>query len=192
MIVNCSADADGTESVVSAIRASGGRAAAARADVASEGDVEAMFDRAEEQMGRSLRCHASQHRGPDGVRQARRPGDVDCPRWQGRVHRHHRLRRRPGPGRPARDCPLRCRQGRSGDIRARPVQRVASEGIRVNSVSPWVIATDMAFPEAQQAAKHSPLGRMGQPEEFAATVSWVISPEASFVTHSDISVSGGL
>ncbi len=30
VIVNCSADADGTESVVSAIRASGGRAAAAR------------------------------------------------------------------------------------------------------------------------------------------------------------------
>ena len=50
----------------------------------------------------------------------------------------------------------------------------------------------MAFPEAQEAAKHSPLGRMGQPEEIAATVSWVISPEASFVTHSDISVSGGL
>ncbi len=88
--------------------------------------------------------------------------------------------------------PYAAAKGRSGDIRARPVQRVASEGIGVNSVSPWVIATDMAFPEAQEAAKHSPLGRMGQPEEIAATVSWVISPEASFVTHSDISVSGGL
>jgi len=28
----------------------------------------------------------------------------------------------------------------------------------------------MAFPEAQEAAKHSLLGRMGQPEEIAATV----------------------
>jgi NAD(P)-dependent dehydrogenase (short-subunit alcohol dehydrogenase family) len=33
---------------------------------------------------------------------------------------------------------------------------------------------------------------MGRPDEIAATVSWLISPEASFVTGSDISVSGGL
>jgi NAD(P)-dependent dehydrogenase (short-subunit alcohol dehydrogenase family) len=72
------------------------------------------------------------------------------------------------------------------------VIEVASEGIRVNSVSPGVIDTDMAFPEAQQAAKHGPLGRLGRPDEIAATVSWVISPEASFVTGSDIAVSGGL
>jgi NAD(P)-dependent dehydrogenase (short-subunit alcohol dehydrogenase family) len=50
----------------------------------------------------------------------------------------------------------------------------------------------MAFPEAEEAAKRSPLGRMGRPDEIAATVSWLISPEASFVTGSDISVSGGL
>ena len=51
MIVNYAADAEGAESVVSAIRAKGGRAVAERADVASEDDVEAMFGRAQEQMG---------------------------------------------------------------------------------------------------------------------------------------------
>jgi NAD(P)-dependent dehydrogenase (short-subunit alcohol dehydrogenase family) len=51
VIVNYAADAKGAESVVSAINAKGGHSAAVRADVASEDDVEAMFDRAREQMG---------------------------------------------------------------------------------------------------------------------------------------------
>src|SRR5215471_2367303 len=51
VIVNYAADAKGAESVVSAINAKGGRAAAVRADVASKDDVEAMFDWASEQMG---------------------------------------------------------------------------------------------------------------------------------------------
>jgi NAD(P)-dependent dehydrogenase (short-subunit alcohol dehydrogenase family) len=60
---------------------------------------------------------------------------------------------------------------------------VASEGIRSNSVSPRVIETDMASPDIQDdLGKRAPLGRLGQPGEIAATVSWLVSPEASFVT----------
>lgn len=33
---------------------------------------------------------------------------------------------------------------------------------------------------------------VGQPAEIAAAVSWLISPEASYVTGSDITVAGGL
>jgi NAD(P)-dependent dehydrogenase (short-subunit alcohol dehydrogenase family) len=69
---------------------------------------------------------------------------------------------------------------------------VAAEGIRVNSVSPGVIDMEMAFPAAQALAENGPLGRMGHPSEIAATVSWLMSPAASYVTGSDISVSGGL
>src|SRR5215469_9160656 len=50
VVVNYAADADGAESVVSAITGKGGRAVAVRADVASEEGVQAMFDRAQ-QMG---------------------------------------------------------------------------------------------------------------------------------------------
>jgi NAD(P)-dependent dehydrogenase (short-subunit alcohol dehydrogenase family) len=32
---------------------------------------------------------------------------------------------------------------------------------------------------------------MGRPDEIAAAVSWLVSPQASFVTGSDITVSGG-
>ena len=69
---------------------------------------------------------------------------------------------------------------------------VASEGIRVNSVSPGIIDTEMAYQVAQEAAEHSPLGRIGRPGEIADAVSWLVSPEASFVTGSDITVSGGI
>jgi NAD(P)-dependent dehydrogenase (short-subunit alcohol dehydrogenase family) len=74
-----------------------------------------------------------------------------------------------------------------------PSNEVAAEGIRVNSVSPGIIATEMitAVPDAQRAAAASPLGRMGRPNEVAATVAWLISPAASFITGSDITVSGG-
>jgi NAD(P)-dependent dehydrogenase (short-subunit alcohol dehydrogenase family) len=68
---------------------------------------------------------------------------------------------------------------------------VAAEGIRSNSVSPGVIDTEMATPGFQELGKHSPMGRMGRPDEIAAAVSWLISPEASYVTGSDITVSGG-
>jgi len=70
---------------------------------------------------------------------------------------------------------------------------VASEGIRSNSVSPGVIDTEMAVPELREAlGKQAPLGRIGEPDEIAATVSWLVSPEASFVTGTDVTVSGGL
>jgi NAD(P)-dependent dehydrogenase (short-subunit alcohol dehydrogenase family) len=49
VIVNYAADADGAESVVSAIRARDGRAEAVRRDVAAPDDVAAMFDRAQQQ-----------------------------------------------------------------------------------------------------------------------------------------------
>ena len=46
MVVNYAADADGAESVVSTIRAHGGRAVAVRADVTAPDDVAELFDRA--------------------------------------------------------------------------------------------------------------------------------------------------
>jgi NAD(P)-dependent dehydrogenase (short-subunit alcohol dehydrogenase family) len=51
VLVNYARDAEGAQSVVSTIRARGGRALAVRADVATPGDIADMFQRAKQQLG---------------------------------------------------------------------------------------------------------------------------------------------
>jgi 3-oxoacyl-[acyl-carrier protein] reductase len=68
--------------------------------------------------------------------------------------------------------------------------------IRVNAVAPGFIATEMvkAMPDKIIASmvEHTPLGRMGTPEEVAAVYAWLASDEASFVTGTVLSVDGGV
>ena len=67
--------------------------------------------------------------------------------------------------------------------------------IRVNAVAPGFIATDMvkSIPEKilQSMVSHTPLGRMGQPEDIANAYVWLASGAASFVTGTVLSVDGG-
>lgn len=67
----------------------------------------------------------------------------------------------------------------------------ASEGIRVNSISPGTIETDMMTDSIRQAGQSAPIGRLGQPTDIADTVSWLVSAGAAFVTGTDVTVSGG-
>ncbi len=68
--------------------------------------------------------------------------------------------------------------------------------IRVNAVAPGFIATEMvsSMPEKviEGMVAHTPLGRMGKPEEIAATYLWLASDAASFVHGTVISVDGGI
>jgi 3-oxoacyl-[acyl-carrier protein] reductase len=67
--------------------------------------------------------------------------------------------------------------------------------IRVNAVAPGFIATDMvkSIPEKilQTMVGHTPLGRMGQPEDIANAYLWLASDAASFITGVVLSVDGG-
>jgi len=74
----------------------------------------------------------------------------------------------------------------------------ASSGIRINAVCPGIIDTHMiervfgTTTEGSQAIlDQEPIGRMGTPEEIAAAVLWLSSPEASFVTGHALIVDGG-
>lgn len=72
----------------------------------------------------------------------------------------------------------------------------ASRNITVNVVAPGPIATDMtaALTEDQLSAMTDvvPLGRMGQPEEIAAAVSFFASDAAGYVTGTVLPVDGGM
>lgn len=69
-------------------------------------------------------------------------------------------------------------------------------GIRVNAVAPGIIDTAMVqgMPEKILHAmkEHTPLGRLGRPEEVANVYVWLASDAASFVHGAVLSVDGGL
>lgn len=73
---------------------------------------------------------------------------------------------------------------------------LGSRNITVNCVAPGFIDTDMtrALPEAQREAllNKIPLGRLGRPEEIAATVAFLASPRAGYITGSTLNVNGGM
>jgi 3-oxoacyl-[acyl-carrier protein] reductase len=75
-------------------------------------------------------------------------------------------------------------------------RELGKHGIRVNAVAPGFIATDMvkSMPEKVLAGmrEHTPLGRMGQPEDIANAYLWLASDAASFVTGAVLSVDGGV
>lgn len=75
---------------------------------------------------------------------------------------------------------------------------LASRGIRVNAVSPGFIETDMfdelaPVDEARETCRGLvPIGRLGQPEEVADAVTFLLSPRAAYITGQALGVDGGL
>lgn len=73
---------------------------------------------------------------------------------------------------------------------------LASRQITVNCVAPGLIDTEMTADldprAAEEALKLIPSRRMGTPEEVAAAVSFLISPDAGYITRQVISVNGGM
>ena len=70
---------------------------------------------------------------------------------------------------------------------------LAKRNITVNCVAPGLIDTDMVPKHlADDALKAIPAQRMGKPEEVAATVAFLMSEDAAYITRQVISVNGGM
>ena len=74
----------------------------------------------------------------------------------------------------------------------------ASKGIRINCVAPGMTRTPLSAKmlQSEMMAKASagmhPLGRIGEPNEIASAIEWLLDPEQSWVTGQVIGVDGGL
>lgn len=90
------------------------------------------------------------------------------------------------------------KHGVTGLTRAAALE-YSAQGIRVNSVHPGAIRTEMIdriieeMPEmAEGMAALHPIGRIGEPEEVADAIVWLCSDEASFVTGHTMVIDGAL
>jgi len=75
-------------------------------------------------------------------------------------------------------------------------RELGKHGIRVNAVAPGFVATEIlrSMPEKVLSAmvEHTPIGRMGTPEDIAEAYAWLACDQASFVHGTVLSVDGGL
>nr|BFE58441.1 SDR family oxidoreductase [Dactylosporangium thailandense] len=214
--VNYSADAAGAESVVSTIRGRGGRAIAVRADVAAPDAVADLFERAQRELGPLAalvnnagtigeQARIDEQKADELTRlmQINIVGPMVCAKYAvramstahggngGSIVNIASVAARALPGAQGL-APYQATKGAMVTFSRGLSNEVAPEGIRVNSVSPGVIETDMAGASGMtEAGASSPLGRVGRPDEIADAVSWLVSPAASYVTGTDITVSGG-
>jgi acetoacetyl-CoA reductase len=75
-------------------------------------------------------------------------------------------------------------------------REVARKGVTVNSVSPGYCATAMVMALSDEIraniVANVPVGRLGEPDEIARTVSFLAADDAGFITGANIPVNGGL
>ena len=217
--VNYAEDRAAAEGVVREISASGGTAIAVGGDVSREDDVKRIFDTASKQFGslRGLVNNAGIIGGLSRVENLKlaeleRVLDVNvigvflC----GREAIKRMSTKRGGTGGAIVNVSsLAAKYGGSGDyvhyaaskaaVDAFTVglsREVAAEGIRVNSVQPGFIDTEiharMGLPDRlKKVAPQIPMQRPGTAQEIAEGIIWLLSPAASYVTGAILAMGGG-
>jgi 3-oxoacyl-[acyl-carrier protein] reductase len=212
--VNYRTDAAGAEAVVGEIMAAGGRALALEADVADPESAAALVARCEEELGEidALVCNAGITR--DNLMARISPqdfNDVIATNLGGTFHvcqaaGRRMLRRRRGAivtmssivglhGNAGQTNYSASKAGLIGLTKSL-AKEIGSRGVRVNCIAPGYIATELTdvLPESAREAllASTPLGRLGQPEDIARCVRFLVSDAAGFVTGAVLSVDGGL
>jgi len=208
-------DTDAAQAVVDAIIRAGGSAMAVQGDTTSEDDVDRLFDTVAARFGpvTGLVNNAGVT-GPLGrfadvsVDDLRRVVEVNVVGYLLCARRAVRAMRGRGGaivnissgaatiGSPGEYVHYAAAKAAVDAFTVGLAKEVGPEGIRVNAVAPGIIRTGIhaAAGDPDRLARAGagiPLGRIGEPDEIAAAVSWLLSPAASYTTGTVLRVAGG-
>ncbi len=64
-------------------------------------------------------------------------------------------------------------------------------GVRVNAIAPGEIATPMLSPGTDALVQQIPMGRLGSPDEVADAIVYLCSPQASYLSGTEVHINGG-
>jgi NAD(P)-dependent dehydrogenase (short-subunit alcohol dehydrogenase family) len=213
--ISCRSDVARADALAARIRESGRRALVAQGDVAREDDVQRMFSQVDASLGRlDVLVNNAGISGRKGRVDGLDEGEVMrllatnvggaflCAREAIRrmstshggrggtiVNLSSAASRLGGAG---RNVHYAASKGAINVMTVGLAREVASEGIRVNAVSPGMIDTESQEPgRVAELSPSIPMQRAGRAEEVAQTVLWLASDEASYVTGAVVDVSGG-
>jgi NAD(P)-dependent dehydrogenase (short-subunit alcohol dehydrogenase family) len=211
---------EAAEQVLAACCASGATVVACRGDVAVEADVERLFDEAEAALGpvshvvnnagitgKSSRLEQASAETIRACIDINVLGAI----WVAREAARRLSRGRGGPGgtivnissvaaslgSPNEYVWYAASKGAVDSLTTGLAKELAGEGIRVNAISPGMTKTDIHERSTQDAGRLErlrpfiPLNRIGEPEEIAEAVLFLMSAAASYITGANIPVSGG-
>ncbi len=203
-------DADGLAGAARAARALGARAEMLLADVADLREVTEAVGRAVETFGRLDAAHNNagvpgpyvpldEYEEEDFMRvlQVDLVGVWRCMRAEIRYMRSQRSgaivntsSMLGGAAMPDNGAYIAAKHGVHGLTRAAALE-LGGTGIRVNAIAPGVTRTGMTSGVSDELLRRVPLARIAEPEEIAAAVVWLCSPEASYITGSVLVADGG-
>jgi glucose 1-dehydrogenase len=217
-VVNYIGSRDAADEVVGEIEAGGGRALAVEADVSSEPQVQAMFERAREELGGPVDLLVNNA----GVEAPFALVDMPLEEWNrvlgvnltgAFLCAREAARGMVGAGLPGIIVNVSsvhevipwerfghyCASKGGMKLWAQTIAKeLAPKRIRVVNVAPGAIATPINKDVLEDDVKRRaveveiPWGRFGKPEEIAGAVAWLASDEAEYVTATTLFVDGGM